>query len=384
MTPKGRVRPVLPKVGTTRDTEIRRQLERAAAQWRATFDTIISPIVIVDLGGRICRLNRAARDLTGHTFQELLSRRADSVGGGPLFATVAALAAQAGTGRGSATAQVTDPGNGTVWDVVAQFRGRGPEIEDEQVIVVARDITQLVRLQESLHRSQTLSALGALVAGVAHQVRNPLFGISAALDAFSARFGDREEMRGYVEALRDPAARLSQLLQELIEYGRPATAERTAVDLRQVMVAAIRTCRQLADRGEVIVAGPADGESVPVRVERERLQGALASVIENAVLASRPGAGVEVSVERSPTPGDGRVICRVRDHGDGFRNEDIPRLGEPFFSRRFGGTGLGLALVQRVVFENGGTLRFANAAGGGAEVELAFPCAVEDEKERRA
>lgn len=378
MTPKGRVRPVLPKPGTTGDAELRRQLERAAAQWRATFDTIASPIVIVDLAGRIRRLNRAARDLTGRTFQELLGTDAATVGDGPLFATVAALAAKAADARDMATGQVTDPRNGTVWDVVAQFRGRSPEIEDEQVIVVARDITQLVALQESLRRSETLSALGALVAGVAHQVRNPLFGISAALDAFAARFGDREEMRPYVEAIRDPASRLGQLLQELIEYARPATAGRRPADLRHIATTAIRTCRELAERRGVAVAAPADGEPAPVMVDRERLPGALASVIENAVQASRAGAGVEVSVELSATPSGGRAICRVRDHGDGFREEDISHLGEPFFARRHGGTGLGLALVQRVVFENGGTLRFANAAGGGAEVELAFPCAAGD------
>ncbi len=373
MTPRGRIRPVLPKPGTAGDAELRRQLERAAAQWRTTFDTITSPIVILDLEGRINRLNRAARDLTGLSFQELLGRDAASLGGGPLFAAAAELAAKAATTSSSAAAQVADPDSGIVWDVVAQFRGHSPEAEEEQVIVVARDITQLVSLQERLRRGETLAALGAMVAGVAYEVRNPLFGISAALDAFAARFGEREEMRRYVEALREPATRLARLLQELIEYARPAAGERQAADLREVAAAAVRASSELAGRHAVTVAFSPGDDPAPVLADRERLQSALAGVIENAIQASHAGDRVEVVVERARDGGGERSACRVRDHGAGFREADLPHLGEPFFSRRHGATGLGLALVQRVVFEHHGTLRFANADGGGAEVELAFP-----------
>jgi signal transduction histidine kinase len=274
---------------------------------------------------------------------------------------------------------VSDPGTGKVWDLLAHLRGLGPEVDEEQVIVVARDVTEVTALQESLRRSETLAALGAMVAGVAQQVRNPLFGHSAALDAFAARYGDRDELQRYADAIREPAARLARLLQQLVDYARPPGVERARLDLRQLAGAAAIACAAEAAKRTVAVEVAA-GEPVPVLGDRDRLQGALAGVIENAVQASPAGASVEVSVSRETRSGAESALCRVRDRGDGFRPEDIPHLGEPFFARRFGGTGLGLAQVHRVVFDHGGALRFANAPGGGAEVEIILPCVAGEER----
>ena len=361
---------------------LRRQLEAAAAEWRTTFDALASPVLVLDAAGTICRLNRAARDLTSHDFAGLIGRPAAAVGGGPLFALAAELAATAAGGSGPAAIRVADPGTGAVWSVVARLRQRGPEVDDERVIVVASDITRLEALQERLRQQDTLAALGATVAGLAHQVRNPLFGITAALDALDARYGTDGELQRYVAALRTPVGRLSALLSELVEYAVAPVTSPESVDLRAVAAAAIRAGATLAAQRGVALAAPAPGAAVPVRVDGHRLQTALHDLIENALQMSPAGGTVEVDVAAAAAAGadGGRVRCRVRDHGPGFRAEDLPRLGEPFFSRRHGATGLGLALVRRVATESGGTVTFANHPEGGAEVELRLPLAAAAEK----
>src|SRR6185436_5943198 len=144
---------------------------------------------------------------------EILRRTAGTIRDAEPWRTIGSLLSSEET-----AAQVRD-GEGRTWDlslspVTSPDGQRG-------VVVFARDLTDLVRLQESLHRSETMSAMGVLVAGVAHEVRNPLFGISATLNAFTSRFKRRTEYRRYVEVLQGEVDRLSALMQDLLDYGKP-------------------------------------------------------------------------------------------------------------------------------------------------------------------
>lgn len=348
-------------------------LAHAAAEWRATFDAIASPIIILDGEARVRRLNRAARDLTSLEYQEIIGRHVAEVGGGRLCDSAAELAGRAVNDRGMLSLEVVDAERRTIWDVAAHYSDGNPEAPSPQVIIVARDITRLAELQESLRRSETLAALGSLVAGVVHQVRNPLFGVSAAVDALESRFGDRPELVRYVEALRDPVRRLSRLLDGLLSYGRPASPERKRVDLSGTVAAACRSCEVLKGRHGVVLETALHEPAAVVLADRDRLLEALANVIENAIENSPRGGRVVVELATEVDGGRSWYVCRVRDEGPGFQDEDLPRLGEPFFVRRHGGTGLGLAVTRRIVDDAGGSLRFANTSGGGAEVTIRLP-----------
>jgi PAS domain S-box-containing protein len=351
------------------EVRLRRALESAAAQWRTTFDAIDSPVLLFDLDGHVTRLNRAALQLTGLTYSDVLGRRADEVDGGELWRQAAALAAAVSGSHAPRSAEVRDPA-GRRWDVTALLRGVDPEAPDEQVVVVARDVTRLIELQESLRHSEVMSALGSLVAGVAHQVRSPLFGLQAAVDAFEARYGGADGVRRYTDAMREPMRRLAELMRDLLDYARPASARALPGALDEVVARSLDACGPLAaERGVDLQSRLETGTVLMVAA---RLQQVFDNVIENAIQHSPWGAAVEV--EAGPAPADGAWIeVRVRDHGAGFSPADLPRLPEPFFSRRPGGTGLGLAIVQRIVEESGGRLSFANAAGGGALVTIDLP-----------
>jgi len=358
---------------------LRRALENAAAEWRTTFDTIPSPVLVLDAAGVITRLNRAARDLTPHDYPTLIGTPASAAGGGPLLALAAELAAEVSARPETVTPtparRVADPSRGTVWSVVARLRGRDPEVSEDRVIVVASDITRIEALQERVRQAETLAAQGAAVAGLAHQVRNPLFGLSAALDALDARYGADAELRRYVGALREPVDRLGTLLSQLVEYAAAPAGAAPSTDLAGVTAAALHAAAPLAAQRDVTLAHATLPSGVAVRADGHRLRSALAAILGNAIVMSPAGATVEVDVAVMAGTGGERARWRIRDHGPGFAAEDLPRLGEPFFSRRHGGTGLGLALVKRVASESGGAVAFANHAAGGAEVELILPLA---------
>jgi signal transduction histidine kinase len=231
------------------------------------------------------------------------------------------------------------------------------------------------RLQASLRRAETLSAMGILVAGVAHQVRNPLFGTSSVLDAMEARLGSREEYRPYVEALRDSISRLSVLMNELMEYGRPPEIERSPGCVAEVISDAAGACRELARRAQVEVEEIVGHDLPAVLMDRTRLSRAVENLVENAIRHSPPGATVTVSACATERQSDAAswVEVRVEDSGPGFKEADLPRVFEPFFTRRPGGTGLGLALVERIVAGHGGTVTAGNRDGGGASIRVQLP-----------
>jgi PAS domain S-box-containing protein len=343
-------------------------LGKAASEWQLTFDAVESPIMLLDTNGRITRLNEAARRLAEKSDEETVGSPVQRVHTGQPWQKAFELVQLARDRRGSASGQASDGDGDKTWDLTASiFSGLG---DDRKVIVVARDITGIVKLQESLRRSETMSAMGALVAGVAHEVRNPLFSISATLDAFEARFGAREEHRKYVSVFRKELDRLNNLMQELLDYGRPNLPELSLASVEDCIAEAINSCAPLAEHANVEVTQEASAGLPAVMIDRSRIIQVLLNLIENGIQHSKPGGVVAVKAEEVDCDDERWISCSVRDSGPGFPEADLPRLFEPFFTRRRGGTGLGLSIVQRIVEEHGGRIFASNRPEGGALMEV--------------
>ncbi|HWQ35181.1 MAG TPA: PAS domain S-box protein [Blastocatellia bacterium] len=228
------------------------------------------------------------------------------------------------------------------------------------------------RLQASLHRSETLAAMGSLVAGVAHEVRNPLFSISATLDAFEARHGQKGDHQQYVSVLRGEVDRLSKLMQDLLQYGKHAAPELTETSLNEVVSQALESCQALAQQAGCRVTSQI-AEDFRLMADREQLQQVFQNLIDNALRHSPSGGTVVVSAAAFDHAGEPWLSCSVRDNGPGFPAEFIDKVFEPFFSRRRGGTGLGLSIVQRIIEGHGGEVTAANPSEGGAVVTVKLP-----------
>jgi len=230
------------------------------------------------------------------------------------------------------------------------------------------------RAEEALRRSERMAAMGGLVAGVAHEIRNPLFGLSAAVDAFEKRYAQGgEEMARYLDRMRSQLDRVSHLMQDLLEYGKPYEPVLAEERLESILEEALDAVRPLAKERSVEVRVATAAGLPPVRVDRRRMVHVFVNLLDNAVRHS-PGSG-QVEVRLAPQEDGGRLVCSVRDAGEGFRSEVLARVFEPFFSRRRGGTGLGLAIVQRIAEEHGGAVRVGNAPEGGALVDVSLPLA---------
>jgi PAS domain S-box-containing protein len=353
--------------------DLQRALETAASQWRMTFDAIESPIMLVDREGRLLRMNRAAQALSGHEFKTHLTRTLDTIGDGEPWRKGAQVALATLRTRGPVSSQVKDETHGKTWDFSATLL---EEADDDKVILVVRDITRLVDLQESLRRSETMSVMGALVAGVAHEVRNPLHAITVTLDAFEARFQIAEEHKRHINVLRGEVKRLSALMHDLLEYGKPTAPEFTEGSMREVVLQAMTMCTAHATDLGVRLVCNVPGELPNLKIDKPRLVQVFQNLLENAIQHSKDGGAVTVTAGEVRYDDERWIECAVADEGPGFRDADLPQVFKPFFTRRRGGTGLGLSIVLRIVDEHGGTAWAANRPhqeGGGGVVTVRLP-----------
>lgn len=353
-------------------------LQQSAMEWRQTFNALDFPVLIVDLDGHINRLNQAAEDVAGLTTEEMLDLNINALANRQPWRKATELLKSIGEDQSPSSAEVVDEVENKTWAItlflIHEFGSVG-----ERVILIAQDITKRTQLEASLRQSEMMSLLGSLVAGVAHEVRNPLFGISSILDAFETRFSDRTEYLKYTNVLRDEVGRLTNLMEELLEYGKPFKGDLYPAPVDEVITKSMRSCLPAAEVAKVTLESNFDQPLPKVMIDRRRLSKVFVNLIENAIQHSSPGSRVNIEA-REVTEGNQRwVDCAVRDTGPGILPEDQSKIFEPFFSKRRGGTGLGLAIAQRIMGEHGGKLIAGNNSEGGACMIAKFPVPLQEE-----
>jgi signal transduction histidine kinase len=310
----------------------------------------------------------------------MLGSRLDEAGDGEPFAMAATLLGHTDVLRnGAKTAEVRDS-RGKTW-AVNVMPIASPEQTTSWSIVVLYDISRIVALQESVRVSEQMSAMGQLVAGVAHEVRNPLFGISAALDAFQEEFGHTGDFGEYLDRLRTDTDRLNRLMNELLEYGRPAELQVSAQPFGVVIDTSARVCAPVARQKNVTLEIRTPDSLHDAIIDRDRVVQVFKNVIENAIAFTPPDSTVVVETHEDREAR--QLVSTIRDAGPGFREDDLQQVFTPFFTRRRGGTGLGLAIAQRIVGDHGGSVAVRNGERGGGVVEIRLPMQLDETDSQR-
>ncbi len=351
-------------------------LQQSAMEWRQTFNAIDFPVLIIDLEGAIKRSNLATEQIVGIEAEKIVGTTLGQLADSQPWKRAAELLESIRVNSAPVTEEVKDKATGKTWAItlyhINEFGSTG-----ERAILIAQDITKRVELEASLRQSEMMSLLGSLVAGVAHEVRNPLFGISSIIDAFETRFSDRTEYLRYTNVLRDEIGRLTILMEELLEYGKPFRGDLYLVSMEEMISRSIRACMPAADVAHVNLETKIEDSLPKLRIDRRRLSKVFVNLIENAIQHSPQKSTVTIEAAKIADENQEWVQCAIRDSGAGILAEDLPKIFEPFFSKRRGGTGLGLAIAQRIMQEHGGKLIAGNNPEGGACMIARFPIPVE-------
>jgi len=248
---------------------------------------------------------------------------------------------------------------------------RLPETGDDEINVVSHAFNAMSeKLSQSIDRIlnvEKMAVLGQFATGVAHEVRNPMAAIKTSVQALARNepVAERKEMLLGVSTEID---RLSRVMEDLLDYGRPRSPAPSRVPVRDLFRRIEALITPEIERRELHFATMGDGELV-LLADRDHVMQVLLNLIVNAMQACREGDAITLKAHGE----DGRALIEVADTGAGIAEADLPRVTEPFFTTRASGTGLGLSICHQLVAVNGGTMDIVSRAGEGTGVTLALP-----------
>ena len=230
---------------------------------------------------------------------------------------------------------------------------------------------RMLALQKELIRNERLAAIGELTGGVAHEIRNPLAGISGALTMLAREIPRDDDTQEVMAEIQRQIQRMEQLVQDLIAFSQPGAPHPEPIHVHSILAQAAESIRSLPGMPDSDVIFDLDERVPEIRADARELERAIENLILNACQATTEGGKIEV---RTKLVAD-RVHVVIADNGVGIEPEVMPRIFEPFFTTKARGTGLGLPLVRRVLESTGGEITAHSSPGSGTVFELIFSAA---------
>ena len=366
------------------NTELRRGFEDLT-DLKSYTDNILASlttgIVTVDLEGRVVTLNPAAELMTGFFAGEVRGRYCTEV-----FAHTPDLAELL---METLASRVAVPGvtltlrrrNGRAMPVeLSAAPLRGGESKELGVIGVFRDLTRVRQLEDRLRRSDRLAAIGELAAGLAHEIKNPLTSLLTFSRHLARRFEDPDFRQKFLSVVPRELERINTIVERLLELARPARLTFKPLRLPALLERVLELYGDRLEAQSISVVRDWRRDVPVVWVDQEALYRALVNLVANALDAMPRGGRLTLRVAwsdaetlASARAGTRRVAVEVEDSGTGIEPADLDRIFNPFFSTKEGGTGLGLALTQKIVEDHGGSIDVRSGLGAGALFRIVLP-----------
>ena len=344
-----------------------------------TFNSLVDLVAVTDREGRVVNVNRAFVNRVGKRRENILDRPlADSVGDPTRELLLK------GAARDPVSAEIQDPVmKGTFLVTLTPLTGQ--EQQAMGAVLVARDITPHAQLEAErselrnrLVQSEKLAALGQFVAGIAHELNNPLQGVLGHIELLRATGAFPKEIRRDMQRIYREADRAAKIVRNLLVFAgsRRLVRRRTSVNATLSRVLALRAP---AFRASNIEVTRRHDEKLPrIKGDPLLLQQAFLNIVLNAEQAIGAGGGrieTRTALREDGSHGRGTVQVEIRDTGPGIRPEVLSRVFEPFYTtKEVGkGTGLGLAITYGIIQEHGGHIVVSNHPEGGAVFTVQLP-----------
>ncbi|KKI92028.1 histidine kinase [Bacillus sp. SA1-12] len=239
--------------------------------------------------------------------------------------------------------------------------------EKEAVLSIGKDVTERRKHTESLfQKSEKLALLGQMAAGIAHEIRNPLTSIKGFIQLFKANYIQKE----YFDLILSELERINSIVGEFLVLAKPTAVIFEEQDVKELIKDVVTLMNSQSILNNIQIFVELDTDLPMISCEKNQLKQVLLNLFKNAIEAMPHGGNIDVRVKEKE---EGKISIQVIDQGIGIPKERIPTLGEPFYTTKEKGTGLGLMTCFKIVEDHSGELKITSEVNKGTMIEIILP-----------
>ena len=259
----------------------------------------------------------------------------------------------------------------------AQFVGEGAQRVG--CLVTLRDTGSRAEIQDQIDTTTKLAAIGRLMSGVAHEVKNPLNAMVLQLEVLKARLGqDSGKVQPQVEILAEEIRRLDRVVKTFLDFTRPVAIHPADAEVASLVREVFALAEPQARKNNVQLIFAGDGATPPVHVDRDLIKQALLNLVLNGCQAMPQGGKLTITPRALPHA----VELEIRDSGVGIPLEAQNRIFSLFYTTKPGGTGVGLAMAFRVVQLHNGAIEFSSQVNRGTTFRVTLPAGAQQDSKQ--
>jgi two-component system sensor histidine kinase HydH len=238
-------------------------------------------------------------------------------------------------------------------------------------VLLLSDITRLKDLESGIRKNERLAAVGRMAAGVAHEVRNPLSSIKGLALLLKDKFSRDSQEFETTGLLIQEVERMNRTISELLSFARPAALDLRPVDLEELLSDSLQLVSADTASEQIQTSLHCDRDLPMVSADRDRLSQVFINILLNSVQAMEDGGTIDITARRDET--GKQVELWFVDSGKGIKSEHLSQLFFPYFTTKSGGTGIGLAISQKIIADHGGNIWVESEQGRGTTVIVELP-----------
>ncbi|HCW6939919.1 TPA: two-component system sensor histidine kinase AtoS [Escherichia coli] len=347
-------------------------LAQALRETRTLNDLIIENaadgVIAIDRQGDVTTMNPAAEVITGYQRHELVGQPYSMLFDNTQFYSPVLDTLEHGTEH--VALEISFPGRDRTIELsVTTSRIHNTHGEMIGALVIFSDLTARKETQRRMAQAERLATLGELMAGVAHEVRNPLTAIRGYVQILRQQTRDPIHQE-YLSVVLKEIDSINKVIQQLLEFSRPRHSQWQQVSLNALVEETLVLVQTAGVQARVDFISELDNELSPINADRELLKQVLLNILINAVQAISARGKIRI---RTWQYSDSQQAISIEDNGSGIDLSLQKKIFDPFFTTKASGTGLGLALSQRIINAHQGDIRVASLPGYGATFTLILP-----------
>lgn len=235
--------------------------------------------------------------------------------------------------------------------------------------IIERRAQERLKLIEQLNRAEHLSTLGEMVAGISHEIRNPLGIIKSSSELLKKKMADSDPSSSIPNIIIEESARLNDIITDFLNFAKPKSPNFTACKIEEILEKNISFLAPQIEKEGYIVKKHYDDELPEISADSDMLYQAFLNILINSMQAMPEGGTIQVRV----CSGDSTVTVFFEDEGGGIPEDLLEKIWDPFFTTKAKGTGLGLGIVKNIIESHEGNVNLVNKPDVGACVTVVLP-----------